>query len=710
MRNYLVPNIPARWCSRGTVGALWARACVAFGFLSCLHAQTLDILAHTYRKTPSLPTRAAVLKFANAHPKDTNGALALLLLGATEIDQRQFGDALAHLKAAEKRLPKLRDYAAYLGAASQFELREFAETEHALKPVWESAPASPLIAKAVVLQANAYIQDGKPKKAITLVQQHLSDVPESQAEDLLAHAYELAGDPANAAAHYQRIYIEYPMSKEASDAEAAMDKYPKPGPRQLLARAFKLLDGGDYSRGRTQLEALLPILTGSDLDLARVRIGAARYLGRDSSASAYLKSFEAQTPEAESERLYYLLQCARRQDQGDEMNAALERLARLYPQSRWRLQGLLAVGGYYALRNQPSLYEPLYRACYESFPSDPQAAQCHWKVAWGEYLRNREGAAEMLRAQVRNYPDSENVTGAIYFLGRIAESKGDAAGARAYYEKLATAYPNFYYAVLARERLRPPAIARVEQPAISFSPTPATNLRIERAELLASAGLDDLADSELRFAAKTDSQPQVVAMELAELANRRDQPDVGIRYIKRLSPGYLFLPIDASTAKFWRLAFPLPFRKPLEAYSSEHSLDPYLVAALVRQESEFNTRAVSRANAYGLTQVLPSTGRELSRKLNIPRFQPALLFQPETNLRIGTFYLRSLLDELQGQWEPTLASYNAGKRHVTSWLTWNQFREPAEFVETIPFTETRNYVQSVLRNADIYRRIYGPVR
>jgi soluble lytic murein transglycosylase len=92
------------------------------------------------------------------------------------------------------------------------------------------------------------------------------------------------------------------------------------------------------------------------------------------------------------------------------------------------------------------------------------------------------------------------------------------------------------------------------------------------------------------------------------------------------------------------------------------------------------------------------------------RFRANMLFQPDTNLRMGTYYLRSLLDSLQGQWEQALASYNAGKRHVTSWLTWNQFREPAEFVETIPFNETRNYVQSVLRNADVYRRLYGNVQ
>ncbi len=85
-----------------------------------------------------------------------------------------------------------------------------------------------------------------------------------------------------------------------------------------------------------------------------------------------------------------------------------------------------------------------------------------------------------------------------------------------------------------------------------------------------------------------------------------------------------------------------------------------------------------------------------------------MLFTPDVNLQIGTYFLRSLLDRLRGNWEATLASYNAGPARVAKWLTWGTFEDPAEFIETIPFDETRNYVMSVLRNRDLYRRLYGP--
>jgi soluble lytic murein transglycosylase len=128
---------------------------------------------------------------------------------------------------------------------------------------------------------------------------------------------------------------------------------------------------------------------------------------------------------------------------------------------------------------------------------------------------------------------------------------------------------------------------------------------------------------------------------------------------------------------------------------------------LIRQESEFNPKAISRAKAYGLTQVLPSTGRQISRRAGVTGFSTAMLLQPEPNLKLGSFYLKGLLDQHDGRWERTLASYNAGKSRSDLWSTWGEYREPAEFIESVPFTETRNYIQIVLRNAEVYRRLYG---
>jgi soluble lytic murein transglycosylase len=698
---------------------------IAAVFATAASAQALDALADRYRKTPTASARAAVLRYAQAHRTDRNGALALLLLGATENDQRQFGDALAHLKAAGKRLPELADYTAYLSAAAESGLRQFGDTESTLQPVWQSTPASPLATKAALLQAESYLQGGNAASTVTLIQQHLADLPAPQAELFLARAYEAQNITDAAAQHYQKIFVEYPMSKEAADAEAALTRYPAVPAEVLFARGLKLEAGGDYSRAGKELTALLPRLSGESYDFARVRIGAAAYLARENeSAYKYLISFQATASESEAERLYYLLESQRRLNRLGEMNATLEKLSQSYPQSHWRFEALWSVGNYYAAHDQPETAQPLYRTCYESFVSDPQSAACHWKITWFTYLHDPAQAEGMLREHLARYPASDQVSPAMYYLGRIAESKSDWAAARTFYDAINKAFPNYYYAVLARDRLETPSIARAtpspgtaqfltgiqfvnRHPPESFEATPLTKQRIARAHLLDVAGLDDLADGELRFGAKADGQPQIMALELAELAAERDAPDQGIRYIKRYAPGYLAMSLDSAPDRFWRLAFPLPYRKSLEEYCRAQMLDPYLMAALIRQESEFNPKAVSSANARGLAQVMPATGRQLSRKLKIPRYRTAMLFTPDTNLKMGTYYLKQLSDELQGKWEAALASYNAGKSHVTTWMAAGNYREPAEFVESIPFNETRVYVESVLRNAEVYRRLYG---
>src|SRR5580693_4670010 len=380
MLSCLAPIIRARSLK------LWLA--LAFASLSGWSAPTpaLETLASTYRKTPNPRTRAAVLGFAKAHPSDQSGALALLVLGSTEIDQRQFGDALQHLQAARKRLPKLADTIGYLAAVSESGLRDFAATEASLQPVWQSTPVSPWVAKSVSLEVNSWLQQGEARKPVALVEQHLTDLTGQQADLLLARAYEMQGNAAAAAEHYQKIYVEHPLSPEASDAESALAHYPALPPAALLARAMKLIDGGDYARAHKVLASLLPQLSGADLDLAQERMGAAQYQASEyKPAYQHLLSFQVSTADAEAERLYYLAQCARHLDKIDEVTANLDRLNQAYPQSPWRLQALIAAANYYSAHNQKDAAESLYRTCYVSFPNDSRSAQCHWKVAWAQY-------------------------------------------------------------------------------------------------------------------------------------------------------------------------------------------------------------------------------------------------------------------------------------------------------------------------------------
>ena len=165
--------------------------------------------------------------------------------------------------------------------------------------------------------------------------------------------------------------------------------------------------------------------------------------------------------------------------------------------------------------------------------------------------------------------------------------------------------------------------------------------------------------------------------------------------MKHSGISFFTLPLDQVPQVYWKLLFPQPYWTELVADAGKNGLDPYLVASLIRQESEFNAGAVSRANAYGLMQLLPSVGKSIAKKQGIRASMRRQLLNPSTNLQLGTENLRQVLDRFGGQVEYALAAYNAGDAPVRQWLASNDYKDVPEFVESIPYTETREYVQAI---------------
>ncbi len=663
-------------------------------------------------------------------------ALARFSAGVKAAEQQRYQEAAQHLRAARAGVPQLADYVGYWLAVAEFDAGNHSIALRELEAVWKAPIASPLAGKAALLAARIHLAAGTPQEGVRLLRSRLAELPQPEAQMLLAACLEAAGNLPAAAAAYQHVYYRHPAAPEAATAEKELarlrarlgENYPPPMPQEMLARAEAWLRARQYRRARLEYEALSSQLGGKERELARVRVGAAMYFDYDTKpAYDYLRSIEAADPEADAERLYYLAECARRLGRDDEMLGLVERLGALYPRSLWRLKALVNAGNRYLLENQPDKYVPLYRACYESFPNADEASYCHWKVTWHFYLSRRAEAANFLREHLSRYPGSEKAAAALYFLGRLAERQGAPGAARTWYEALRERFPNYYYAHAAGERLRraEPAQAspsaevaafldKIAWPdrstADGFDPSPPVRLRLQRARLLGAAGLDALREEELRFGAGADGQPHVVALELARVMSATAPVHRVLRTLKDLVPGNLTFRREQAPKQFWTFLFPFPHRSLIATHARRQRLDPFLIAGLIRQESEFNPGAVSPARAYGLAQILPSQGRILARQLGLRRYRTSMLFQPSVNLRLGTYFLRSLLDKFQGRMEVALAAYNAGPNRAERWLTWSEFEEPAEFIETIPFTETRNYVTAVLRNAEMYRRLYAPVK
>lgn len=635
-----------------------------------------------------------------------------LLIGGLAAGAESPADVLGKLRSANSA--KLADYVALYTSQFQFDAGDDRAAAEGLRAVWQQSPKSPLVGRAALLAAKAYTRLGEPKRGLETLRKHNDDLPQPDGDIALAVTAEAAQDRAAAITYYQRVYYSYPTSPSALLAGEALARLNAQGgtPAMALGRALKLMEANNNKQARTELQVLIPMLTGAERDIARVRMGVAQYNLRDNAAAfTYLSGLEGLAPEADAERLFYGMQCARRLNNLGDVNRILGQLAQQYPHSKWRAEALTAAANSYVVSNQPELFEPLFIACANDLPDSPQAPECHWRVAFTEYMRRSPTAGDWLKAHIQRYPKSDKVPAALYFLGRLAEQSSQPQAARTYYERIEREFPNYYYAMLVRQRLGTSPLQTVsDRRALDLTPNATAQFRLERARLLTAAGLDDLADVELRFGARIEDQPNVLAMALGRYATLREMPERALRYMKRYTPGYLQMPLDSAPIDYWKLVFPLPYREPLERFSKAEGLDPFLMAALIRQESEFDKNIVSHARAYGLTQVLPSTGRDLARQLGVKPFSANMLFRPELNLQFGTHYLKSMLGQLDNHMEATLAAYNAGKTRAVAWLKWYEYREPAEFVESIPFNETRNYVQVVLRNADIYRRLYpGPL-
>jgi soluble lytic murein transglycosylase len=349
------------------------------------------------------------------------------------------------------------------------------------------------------------------------------------------------------------------------------------------------------------------------------------------------------------------------------------------------------------------------------FPENTNAAAAHWRAGWFSYRQGLYAdATRLFDEQIRLYPTAKETVSAIYWRGRLYETQDhNPASAAANYRALIRAYQHFFYAQMARERLAalgnaPPVpqpqldrlqAVPVPQLAESF---PVDSPHLAKARLLANAGLNDYIAQEI--AADPDSASWSALAE-AQIYASYGEAYRAMRSLKRTLPYAATASIKSIPLAYWRILFPEPWWETIKAESAKNNLDPYFVASLIRQESEFNPSVISHANAYGLMQLLPSVGKAMAHEEGISHFETFQLLDPEMNIRLGTRYLRKMLEKFGGVQEYALAAYNAGDYRVVDWQSAGPYSGIDEFVESIPFTETREYVEAIRRNMETYKAI-----
>jgi soluble lytic murein transglycosylase len=448
-------------------------------------------------------------------------------------------------------------------------------------------------------------------------------------------------------------------------------------------------------------------------------------LNRDSEAKKILlgMDFANATAEDQAERLYMLAEIARDDNDDGSQEGYVQQLLTSAPKSGWTQEALFSAGNKFMLRRDYESALRYYMPAWQQFPRSTNASLLHWRSAWLTYRLNRMDEARLLmEEQVEKYGDASEAANALYWLGRIAEQQSQPEVARAYYQKISERFQNYYYALLAQDRLAQlgdgaakevallRSISKAVPPDVSEGPGGEDNIRFQKAKLLANAALYDLATRELQTAAADRANADWANAEMIRLYNEAGMPFKALRLAKRAVPSYAAADVTNLPKTFAEGLFPRPYWDDLQRSATANGLDPYLVASLIRQESEFNAAAISYANAYGLMQLLPAVGKETAKQIKFKHYSTADLLDPASNLKLGSAYFKAMVNEYNGQVEYALAAYNAGINRVAEWRATGTYRDIPEFVESIPFTQTREYVQAIMRNRVMYKKIYeGPV-
>jgi soluble lytic murein transglycosylase len=711
---------------------------------------TLKPMARQLLQDRTPQAYAGIEAFARKNAAEDAGSLAWLAVGYARYLDHDYAKAIDPLSRAKPHAGDIGDYVAYYLAASYLESGRTPEAVAALSSFDEAFPDSLLARDAHVLYAGALLSDNRPKDAIALLEKDREPI-RSDLELVLGRAYAAAGDPAKAVTVLRHLYFTLPLSPEAASAQAELQKlaatpgvYPPTFEDQrtradLLAHAKKYSDAADAYRDL--LHAAIPA------DKSFIQLALAEMLhhsGQDREAKQLLNSIQVAAPEIAAERLYDFGEMQRAADQDDDFLQTVSDIRKASPTSPWLEQALLYAGNIYLLRRDYDKAIASYREIEERFPSSQRAHYAHWKAAWLSFRQGHNAEAKALfEQQIVFYPDSNEVPAALYWRARLAEEDNETALASAFYQKIIQRFQNYYYGPSARDRAArlqaaadpakndsasadplsndplkndrpsndPPHYVILDRiPPLSASPipddvAPEDNLRVQKARLLENGGLLDFAVRELKAAAEEEKGSWLPA-EIARMYIDVGRYDIAVETLKRAVPSYFAIDLTALPRSYWEALFPKPYWLDLKKFASANALDPYMVASLIRQESEFNPNAVSNKNALGLMQLLPSVGKGVAKQEKLKHFSAQQLFTPAVNLQLGTRYFRSMVDQFGG-FEYALAAYNAGDDRVKDWQAAGKYRDIYEFVESIPFTETREYVQAIMRNANVYRQLYG---
>ena len=685
-------------------------------------------MAQQLMMDPTPAAIAGVRNYADSHHGEAAASAELAVGHAWMVNQR-YNQAEDAFRKASRDGAALQDYAEFLEAQAAIAADRPQDAIPLLTGFAARHPDSIFDQQAPILLAKAYLDGGDAPAAIRVLQPLAAGASGRlvQFRMALAKAYQANGELQQAAAVYRGIFLGDPLSAEAADASTQMALMNTPfSAAERKEYADALFNARRYEQAETEYKQLRSDgrgLSQSDRDALDIYIAVCDLRLRRLTPSR-VERLPVTGDDSGALKIYLESELARNDGNTAQQDALVQLLESQYPHSRWLEEALYSGGNMFLLHQQDlqAIQDDL--ALLQRFPNSVYAPSAHWQAAWLSYrLRRYEDAGRLMDEQIMHYPAAPQTLAALYWRGRLYEEVEHNPGqAMNYYRKLSACYVNSYYALLGNQRMERLAGAAFGQraqvapaPALAYVPVvdrpnlidalPENDPHLIKARLLANAALNEYIRPEIQLSS-TSAQWGTLAE--AEIYASFGESDRALRAMKRSDIPFFFLPMQDVPMIYWHLLFPRPFWTTLQDDALAEGLDPYLVAALIRQESEFSPTAVSPMKAYGLMQLLPSVGRSLARKDGQRRFPTSELLNPVINLKLGTQDLRRSINEYSGQIEYALAAYDAGDTPVRRWIALDNYQDMAEWVESIPYSETRNYVEAIVRNRALYRQIYEP--
>jgi soluble lytic murein transglycosylase len=663
--------------------------------------------------------------FANKNSASVWGQRAALALGYEDYGKARPQQALLWLQKA-KPDALLGEYTLFWTAQCEHSLNQHVQAAQDFAALLRDYPNTAIKEPVMEAYVPTAIAAGKPQDALDA----MATYPPNVKPALLlvrARAEEAAHRLVPAVKDYQTLYYKFPMSEESAEAAAALprlnktlhNEFPYAGAEMQDQRAQIFYDAHKWKEARVEYDKLASLLKDAAYPIRqRALVRSAECKQHPKEAPGLLAKLVVTDPEADAERIFALSQAQRSAKKETEMLTEVETVAAKYPQSTWTEEALMDTGNYYWVLLDRIRAADYYQRVLDGFPAGKNAYNAEWRIAWVAYLQRQPYAGEKMTNFLRKYPLTGGAVNALYWLGRDAERSGNPAHARSFFKKAEDRYPTTYFGMAAARRLQKLGPGEEDEPEFLQQFPPAAPLRPfdepipasvmdrwNRAQALRTIAFDLSAELELKAAYTATASPRFL-VEAAQAAFDQGHFAAGMAYGRLAVPSFDSRKFSEVPVSVWKVLFPLPYESTLRREADRNDFDPMFAAGLIRQESTFQADVVSYANAVGLMQILPKTGRILAKQRKM-KFTKTSLFDPEINIELGMLYIANLT-RLTGGLEYAAAAYNAGEDRIALWKSERSYEEVPELVESIPFTQTREYVQIVLRNADMYRQIYGP--